>query len=137
MASLEDIIDDIEKFSEVSFSRSSGPGGQNVNKVNTSVQLSMDIERFTCLTVAETERLRNKLSSRINIDGQLFVRAQQQRSQLKNRQFALNRMAELVLDSIKKTKSRKKTRASKAAQEKRLHEKKRRADIKKLRKLPE
>ena len=70
-------------------SKSSGPGGQNVNKVNTKVELRLDIGNSTLLTDEEKEIILDKLSNRINKDGVLIITSQDQRSQLKNKEKAI------------------------------------------------
>ncbi|HAK45662.1 MAG TPA: aminoacyl-tRNA hydrolase [Spirochaeta sp.] len=133
MAELEDILNDITVNGLFSFSRSGGPGGQNVNKVNTNVHLSMSVDDFTSLTVEERGLVRLRLQNRINSEGMLFVQAQQERSQLRNRRLAVIRMAELVETTLVKKAARKKTKPSRASKQRRLNEKKRRSEKKKNR----
>lgn len=135
MAGIEEIVSDIEKHGEFSFSRSGGPGGQNVNKVNTNVLLTMSISDLEVLSDSERRLVREKLSNRINSNDQLFVQAQQERSQLRNRRLAVGRLAELIAGALFKTAVRKKTRPSRASKERRLNEKKRRSSIKKNRRF--
>ncbi|HSR67875.1 MAG TPA: alternative ribosome rescue aminoacyl-tRNA hydrolase ArfB [Acidobacteriota bacterium] len=124
--------------SEISFkaSRSGGPGGQNVNKVSTKMTLSFDVEASSSLSDAQRKRIRHRLGNRISKEGLLLIESQEHRSQHANRQAALVRFANLMAAALKKRKPRKKTRISKAAQERRLKEKSRRAEIKKLRQNP-
>lgn len=136
MPDLEEIISDIEKYGSSSFSRSSGPGGQNVNKLNTNVLLTMHIKDLHSLSFKQQELIRKRLTNRLNQDDELFVQVQQERSQLRNRRLAVVRMAELIIDNIHEVKPRRKSKPSRGARERRLNEKKRRSNIKKNRGRP-
>lgn len=116
-------------------SRSSGPGGQNVNKVNTKVTLRFDIPGSQVLTDAEKGTLLKKLSSRVTNEGVLILSSQDKRSQLQNKEAVVARFEAVVANAFKKRKARKPTKPSKASVEKRITEKKRRAETKKWRKL--
>lgn len=116
-------------------SRSSGPGGQNVNKVNTKVTLRFDIPGSQVLTDAEKGTLLKKLSSRVTNEGVLILSSQDKRSQLQNKEAVVARFEAVVANAFKKRKARKATKPSKASVEKRITEKKRRAETKKWRKL--
>ena len=116
-----------------SFSRSSGPGGQNVNKVNSRVTLWFDLESSPSLTDFQKARIRRKLAGRINNEGKLWVTAKELRSQHGNRELAIKRFAELLAAALIKRPARKKTKATRAAREKRLRSKKFRGLLKQSR----
>lgn len=108
---------------EESFSRSGGPGGQNVNKVNTKVTARVVIGSIEILNDNQKALVRNKLHGRINEDDELVISVSDTRSQLKNREIALIRITNLINASLHVPKKRKKTRPSRRAREKRLENK--------------
>ena len=116
--------------------RSSGPGGQNVNKVNTRVTVLLDVYRCTGLSGEEKQVVLERLATRINKEGVLRVVSQRHRTQKENRKAATARLVELLRGALKKEKKRKRTRIPAGERMRRLENKKRRGDIKRLRKKP-
>jgi ribosome-associated protein len=115
------------------FSRSSGPGGQSVNTADSRVELSWDVAATEALSPMLRDRALNRLDGRL-VDGVLTVTASEHRSQLRNREAALTRLAEAVRAAIAPPRPpRKKTRPSAAARERRLADKRRRGEVKRLR----
>jgi ribosome-associated protein len=124
-----------EEF-EWKFIRASGPGGQNVNKVATAVQLRFLLPQNTSLPVAARNRLRRIAGARINDDGTILISARSERSQDQNKRDALERLADLVRTALIEPKIRKKTRPTKASKERRIDTKKRRGSTKQGRGSP-
>jgi ribosome-associated protein len=118
------------------YTRSSGPGGQNVNKISSAVQLRFDLARNTSLPADVRQRLAKLAGTRITAEGTLIIHAQRYRSQSKNRQDAINRLVVLVRQAAISPKKRRKTKPSTAAKTRRLKQKKRRSELKRLRKSP-
>jgi ribosome-associated protein len=113
-------------------SRSGGPGGQNVNKVESRVTIEVDVASLP-LDEAQRALVHERLATRINREGVLRVTSQVARSQHENRERALTRLEELLHEALEEQKPRKKTRVPRAVKAKRLDEKKRLSEKKKLR----
>jgi ribosome-associated protein len=121
-----------EREVQIDFVRASGPGGQNVNKVATAAQLRFDL-RATSLPDEVKDRLTHLARNRISGEGILFIEAKRFRTQEQNREDAIERLKELVRRALVKPKRRRQTKPTQASKEKRLKEKKRMGEIKKLR----
>jgi len=126
----------IEEHGSFSAARSSGPGGQHVNKANTKVTLRLHLSTAP-LSAEELERIRYILGNRITVNDQLLIHASETRSQKQNREAAVNRAVSLITSAAERPKKRKKTKPGKAVKEKRLEHKKKRGEKKRLRKDPE
>jgi ribosome-associated protein len=133
MIAIEDGISLDERELEESFIRASGPGGQNVNKVASAVQLRFDVRHSPSLPRAVRERLERLGSSRVTQDGVLVITAQRFRSQERNRQDALDRLVALIRLAAMPPRPRRPTRPSPAARERRLAAKQRRGRLKRER----
>jgi len=118
-----------EEF-EWKFIRSSGPGGQNVNKVSSAVQLRFLLPQNTGLPVPVRNRLRRLAGQKLNDDGSILISARSARSQEQNRREALERLADLIRAAAVEPKVRKKTRPTRASKERRIESKKRRSSTK-------
>ena len=112
--------------------RASGPGGQNVNKVSSAIHLRFDI-RASSLPDFYKERLLAMRDSRITSDGIIVIKAQRYRTQVKNREDALLRLAELIRKAAVTQKKRKPTKPTRAAKQRRMDSKSKRGETKKLR----
>ena len=123
-------IDDREV--EERFVRGSGPGGQNVNKVSTAVELRFDV-RASSLPSAVKDRVLALAAGRVTADGVLLIDSREHRTQARNREAARQRLVELIAKAARTPRHRKATRPSRGAREKRLEAKKQRGRVKALR----
>lgn len=122
-----------EREIEEQFVRASGPGGQNVNKLSTAVQLRFDVRRSPSLPGDVRARLERLAGSRLTRDGVVVITAQRHRTQARNRQDALDRLLDLVRRAAIAPIKRRPTRPTAGSRERRIEGKKRRAGIKRLR----
>ncbi|WP_310991432.1 alternative ribosome rescue aminoacyl-tRNA hydrolase ArfB [Aequorivita marina] len=125
-------------ISELNFKavRSSGPGGQHVNKTASKVEVSFNLNTSQALSDREKDRLRSKLSSKISSEGIITVQCGETRSQHRNKAIVIERLIALLQENLKVAKPRKKTKPSKGAIERRLKSKKKTAMKKANRKPP-
>ncbi len=136
MVRISDDIDIEDSEIRFEFTRSSGPGGQNVNKVETKVRLLFDLERSS-LTAGQQRRIAERLGSRISKDGILRVSSQRHRTREANRAAALERFVELVAGALEEDVPRVPTKVPRAQKKRRLENKRRRGRKKALRAPPD
>lgn len=130
---IKDTIFIDERELEERFIKASGPGGQNVNKVSTAVELRFDVRQTTALTASVRARLERLAGHRMTDDGILLVKADRFRTQDRNREDARDRLRELILAALVEPKRRIKTRPTLAAKRRRMETKAKRSTVKKLR----
>lgn len=133
MIQIENIRIGPEEIAE-SFVRCSGPGGQNVNKVNSGVQLRFNAAESPSLPQGVRERLMAAAGSRLTRDGEIVITVQTHRSQADNRREALNRLEALIASSLRPPKRRKRTGVPAASKRRRLENKRHRSKVKSFRK---
>jgi len=115
----------------ITASRSSGPGGQHANKADTRIQVRWNLEASEALTEVQKNRLRRALRTRLTDEGDVLIACETHRSQKRNRDEALQRLAAIVREGLVPPKPRRKTKPSRASKERRLAEKRKRAQVKK------
>jgi ribosome-associated protein len=133
MIRITDRISIEERELEERFVRASGPGGQNVNKLSTAVQLRFDVRRSPSLSADVRTRLERLAGRRLTRDGVLVIMAQRHRTQERNRQDALDRLVELIRQASVAPTPRRPTKPTRGSKERRLAGKKNRSSIKSLR----
>ena len=118
-----------------SYSKSSGPGGQNVNKVATKVTLRWSVNSSRSLSDFQKEKITRKLKNRINDEGELIIQSDLTRMRSKNKEDCLKKLSQLVRQALRQQKKRKKTKVPRSSEEKRLKEKRLRKERIKSRRL--
>ena len=115
---------------ELTFSRSQGPGGQNVNKVNSKFTLHWDIKNAKSVSARLRQRIGSKHAGKINKEGKLVINSQKSREQYQNRTDCYQKLRLIIQDAQKTRKLRKRTKPTKASKQRRLDHKKRRGEVK-------
>ncbi len=128
--------DDLTAVLTFVYSRSSGPGGQNVNKVNSKVSLRLDVKNSKALTVEQKGLLMKKLSTRMTNEGVLVLSAQDKRTQSQNKDAAIARLNDILIKVFTPRKARSATKPSKSSKQKRINSKKRHGEKKQWRQMP-
>ena len=113
----------IEQHLLLTATRSAGPGGQNVNKVSSRIEARLNLNTCPIFSEAEKAILRQKLASRITLEGEMIITSQIHRSQLMNKEEAINRLCQLIAMALTPVKPRKATRPTKSSVERRLKSK--------------
>lgn len=135
MIQISDTLAIDENDIEMDFIRSSGPGGQNVNKVSSAVQLRFNVSGCAALSQTIRERLKKIAGKRLTSGGILIIKAQRYRSQEQNRQDAVDRLVEMIQKALEAPKHRRSTRPTAASKKRRLATKRRRSELKRRRRV--
>ncbi|MFV0375692.1 MAG: alternative ribosome rescue aminoacyl-tRNA hydrolase ArfB [Mangrovibacterium sp.] len=130
MENLQTPVPDLSSEFEFRTSRSSGPGGQNVNKVNSRVELRFDVSNSALLTDTQKTILLQKLASRLTVEGVLILSSQEDRSQLRNKDLVVARFYELLAKALKPVRKRRASQPTRASVERRIQVKRIRAERK-------
>lgn len=118
---------------EISTARSSGPGGQNVNRTNSAVIIKFNLDESKYLSENEKQRISLKLESKLTKTNELIIRSEESRDQLQNKNNCYGKLKHLILEALFVPKARKKTKPKRSSIEKRLQSKSKRSEVKKLR----
>ncbi len=133
MIQVTDSISLHENEIQLDFVRASGPGGQNINKVSSAVQLRFDAAHSSALSEEIRNRLKQISGHRMTADGILIIKAQRYRTQDRNREDAIDRLVALIRQAAEKPRQRRRTKPSRAAKQKRMTSKRHRGEIKRRR----
>jgi len=133
MIHISDTIALDENEIQLDFIRASGPGGQNVNKVSSAVQLRFNVSGCAALSQSNREQLKKIAGRRMTSEGILIIKAQRYRSQEQNRQDAIDRLVEMIQKALETPKHRRSTRPTAASKKRRLVTKRRRSELKRRR----
>jgi ribosome-associated protein len=129
-------LNNLEKELEFNYARSSGSGGQNVNKVSTKVQIRWDINNSLLFNFEEKIKIKKYLKNNISKEGFVFLDSENYREQIKNREFVVKKLKDLIKKALTPEKLRKPTKPTFSSKEKRISDKKELSNKKQLRKTP-
>ncbi len=133
----ESLRSSIEQGARLEFARSGGPGGQNVNKVNSKAIARIRLDELRGLSAAESAMAAERLATRLTTSGELVVQSDEERDQVRNRALALARLFSLIAAAARLPKPRKATKPTRASRERRLASKRSRSVSKELRRRPD